>query len=44
MTKSKSEKVKFVDDGTVAVSVNLKSCIIPDSVDRVGFSPGADID
>ena len=34
VTKSKSEKVKFVDDGTVAVSVNLKSCIIPDSVDR----------
>jgi hypothetical protein len=32
--KSKSEKVKFVDDGTVAVTVNLKTCIVPDPVDR----------
>ena len=34
VTKSKSVKVKFVDDGSVAVSVNLKSCLIPDSQDR----------
>ena len=32
--KSKSEKVKFVDDGTVAVTVNLKTCLVPDPVDR----------
>ena len=34
ITKSKSVKVKFVDDGTVAVSVNLKSSLIPDPVER----------
>ena len=34
VTESKSVKVKFVDDGSVAVSVNLKSCLIPDSQDR----------
>ena len=33
--KSKSEKVKFVDDGTVAVSVDLRQCLVPDPVDRV---------
>jgi hypothetical protein len=33
--KSKSEKVKFVDDGTVAVSVDLKACLVPDPVLRV---------
>ena len=33
--KSKSEAVKFVDDGTVAVSIDLKNCLIPDPVDRV---------
>ena len=32
--KSKAEKVKFVDDGTVAISVNLKNCLVPDPVDR----------
>ena len=32
VSKSKSEKVKFVDDGTVAVSIDLKTCLIP--VDR----------
>ena len=32
--KSKAEKVKFVDDGTVAVSIDLKQCLIPDPVDR----------
>ena len=26
VSKSRSEKVKFVDDGTVAVSVDLKAC------------------
>ena len=34
VSKSKSVKVKFVDDGSVAVSVNLKSCLIPDEQDR----------
>ena len=34
ITKSKSVKVKFVDDGTVAVSVNLKSSLIPDPVEK----------
>ena len=33
-SKSKSVAVKFVDDGTVAVSVNLKSSIVPDPVVR----------
>ena len=32
--KSRSEKVKYVDDGTVAVSVNLKACLVPDPVQR----------
>ena len=31
---SKSEKVKFVDDGSVAVSVDLKACLVPDPVQR----------
>ena len=34
LSKSKSVKVKFVDDGTVAVSVNLKASLIPDPVER----------
>ena len=32
--KEKAEKVKFVDDGTVAVSVNLKKCLVNDLEDR----------
>ena len=32
--KSKAEKVKFVDDGTVAVSIDLKQCLVPDPVNR----------
>ena len=32
--RAKSEKVKFVDDGTVAVSVDLKACLVPDPVQR----------
>ena len=32
--ESKSEKVKFVDDGTVAVSINLKKCLKQDPVSR----------
>ena len=35
MKKSKSEKVKFVDDGTVAVSIDLKECLVDDPVERV---------
>ena len=31
--KAKSEKVKYVDDGTVAVSVDLKASLIPDPKD-----------
>ena len=34
VTKPRLEKVKFVDDGTVAVSVDLKACLVPDPVDR----------
>ena len=34
LKNSKSEKVKFVDDGTVAVSVDLKACLVPDPVQR----------
>jgi hypothetical protein len=32
--KAKSEKVKYVDAGTVAVSVDLKASLIPDPKDR----------
>ena len=32
--ESKAEKVKFVDDGTVAVSINLKKCLIKDPNSR----------
>ena len=32
--KSKSEKVKYVDNGSVAVSVNLKTCLTKDPVKR----------
>lgn len=34
VTESKHEKVKFVDDGTVAVSIDLKKCLVPDPVPR----------
>ena len=34
VTKSKAQKVKFVDDGSVAVSVDLKSSLIKDPVER----------
>ena len=34
VSKSRSVKVKFVDDGTVAVSVDPKTCIVPDPVKR----------
>ena len=33
-TKSRSESVKFVDDGTVAVSIDLKTCLVTDPVNR----------
>ena len=32
--KSKSMKVKFIDDGTVATSINLKKCLIDDPENR----------
>ena len=32
--ESEVEKVKFVDDGTVAVSINLKKCLVEDHVQR----------
>ena len=35
VSKARAEKVKFVDDGTVAVSVDLKACLVPDPVQRV---------
>ena len=31
---SKAKAVKFVDDGSVAVSLNLKTCLAPDTVKR----------
>ena len=34
VTKSTSKKVKFVDDGSVAVSINLKLNLVPDPVER----------
>ena len=34
ISKSKAEKVKFVDDGSVAVSLNLKNCLEVDQSDR----------
>ena len=34
MTRSKVCSVKFVDDGTVAVSVNLKTSLVPDPSGR----------
>ena len=34
ISKSKAEKVKYVDDGTVAVSINLKTSLLPDPVPR----------
>ena len=34
ISKSTAMKVKYVDDGTVAVSLNLKKCLIPDPVQR----------
>ena len=39
--KSSAEKVKFIDDGSVAVSINLKDCLVNDPVTRprpVSFS------
>ena len=35
--KEKAEKVKFGDDGTVAVSVNLKKCLVNDLEDKDNF-------
>ena len=32
--KSKSVKVKYIDDGTVATSINLKKCLINDPINR----------
>ena len=32
--KSKAVKVKFIDDGTVATSINLKKCLVSDPVNR----------
>ena len=34
VTESKAEKVKFVDDGTVAVSIDLKKCLEKDPESR----------
>ena len=33
-SKSQSKSVKCIDDGTVAVSINLKSSLIPDTVKK----------
>ena len=32
--KSKAVKVKYIDDGTVATSINLKKCLINDPINR----------
>ena len=34
VTKAKSEKVKFIDDGSVAVSIDLKSSLNPAPADK----------
>ena len=34
IAESKSEKVKYVDDGSVAVSLKLKSCLEIDEIKR----------
>ena len=34
VTKAKAEKVKYVDDGSVAVSIDLKKCLIDDPQPR----------
>ena len=34
VSKSKAKKVKFVDDGTVAVSLDLQQCLVSDSEQR----------
>ena len=34
ISKSTAKKVKNVDDGTVAVSINLEKCLIPDPDQR----------
>ena len=34
VTKCGSEKVKYVDDGTIAVSIPLKECLVSDPVPR----------
>ena len=37
VTKSKAEKVKYIDDGTVAVSIDLKKCLTNDPAERLNF-------
>ena len=32
--KSKAKKVKYIDDGTIAVSIDLKASLVPDPVNR----------
>ena len=34
ISRSKAVKVKFVDDGTVAVGLNLKDCLEIEQIDR----------
>ena len=34
ISNQKHEAVKFVDDGTIAVSINLKTCLVPGQSDR----------
>ena len=36
-SKSKAKKVKFIDDGTVTVSINLKQCLVPHPIQRHQF-------
>ena len=34
MIKAKAQKVKYIDDGTIAVSIDLKASLVPDPVSR----------
>ena len=35
VNQARAEKVKFIDDGTIAVSVDLKASLIPDPIKRL---------
>jgi hypothetical protein len=39
VSESNAEKVKYIDDGTVAVSINLMKCLTNDTVSRTILPP-----